>query len=192
MARAKRITTGRDMFWSLLVILVPLGILVAIFNHSPRDATVQTVDWRPVAARASQQAPYAILTPIELPAGWRATRVSWTRMGEPDPTGEDSVRNRWQLGVLNDAGVYIELDQGDKQVRDMVDQFSRQGQPDGSTTVDGRTWKRLVTDDDRTRSLVLSTPKVTTIVTGDTGYVQLKTFAGLLQGAQQSRVRPGR
>lgn len=181
-----RPATGRDMFLSLLVILVPLGIIVAIFTHGPHDATVQTVNWRPVAARASQQAPYQVLTPIELPAGWRATRVSWTRVGEPDPTGQASVRNRWQLGVLTDANVYIELDQGDIQAGDMVDELSRQGQPDGTTTVDGRTWKRLVSDDDQTRTLVLTTPRVTTIVTGDTGYVQLETFAGLLHTQPKS------
>ena len=172
------------MVWSLLVILVPLAIIVAIFTHGPRDAKVQTVDWKPVAGQASRQAPYAILAPIELPAGWRATRVSWTRIGQPDPTGQESVRNRWQLGVLTDSDLYIELDQGDEQVGAMVDALSRQGKPDGTSTVNGRTWKRLVTDDDRTRSLVLSTPRVTTVLSGDASYSGLGTFAGLLQGTQ--------
>ncbi|WP_195908902.1 DUF4245 domain-containing protein [Microlunatus sp. Gsoil 973] len=181
MAQAKRPTTGRDMVLSLVVILVPLAIIVAIFGQGPRDAEVETVDWKPVAIRAGQQAPYQVLAPVELPAGWRATRVSWTRVGQPDPTGSDSVRNRWQLGVLTDSDLYIELDQGDIRAKEMVDDLSRQGAPDGTSTVDGRTWKRLVTDDDRTRSLVLATPRVTAIVAGDVSYSLLETYVGLLQ-----------
>ncbi|MBO0812452.1 MAG: DUF4245 domain-containing protein [Microlunatus sp.] len=186
MAQAKRPATGRDMFLSLLVIVVPLAIIVAIFGQGPRDAKVSTVAWKPVAARAAQQAPYAVLTPIELPAGWRATRVSWTRIGQPGPTGSESIRNRWQLGVLTDSDIYLELDQGDKQAGNMVADLSRQGRPDGTSTVNGQTWKRLVTDDNRTRSLVLARPGVTTIVTGDAGYVLLETYAGLLTAQPKS------
>src|SRR5262249_20889602 len=126
-ARAGRPASNRDMVLSLVVILVPLAIITMLLTRGPHNATVQTVDWKPVAAQATRQAPYQVLTPVELPAGWRATRVSWTRIGEPDPTGEESIRNRWQLGVLTDADVYIELDQGDKRAADMVDDLSRQG-----------------------------------------------------------------
>lgn len=168
------------MFLSLVVILVPLAIIVAIFSQGPTQATVQTVNWKPVAAEASQQSPYPILTPIELPAGWRATRVSWTRVGQPDPAGNESVRNRWQLGVLTDSNVYLELDQGDKFGSDMVDDLSNGGHPDGKSLVNGQTWTRLVTDDNQTRTLVLTEPGVTTMVSGDTDYTTLETYAGLL------------
>jgi len=174
------------MFLSLLVILVPLAIIVAFFTRGPSDAKVATVNWRPVAAQARQQAPYAVLTPVELPAGWRATRVSWTKIGQPDPTGQESVRNQWQLGVLTDSDLYIELDQGDQLPNDMVAAVSREGEPDGTSTVDGQTWKRLVTDDNRTRSLVLSTPHVTSIVSGDVDYSLLETYVGLLQPESKS------
>lgn len=168
------------MVLSLLVILVPLAIIVTFFSQGPSQAKVQTVNWKPIAAEASQQAPYTILTPIELPAGWRATRVSWTRIGQPDPTGNESVRNRWQLGVLTDSDTYLELDQGDRLANEMVGDLSRGGQPNGTTVVNGQTWKRLVTNDNRTRSLVLTRPGVTTLVTGDADYTTLETYAGLL------------
>lgn len=174
------------MFLSLLVILVPLAIIVAIFSQGPSQAKVQTVNWKPVAAEAAEQAPYTVLTPIELPAGWRATRVSWTRIGQPDPTGNDSVRNRWQLGVLTDSDVYLELDQGDKLANDMVDDLSNGGQPDGTSIVNGQTWKRLVSEDNQTRSLVLTAPGVTTLVTGDADYSTLETYAGLLHSQPKS------
>lgn len=185
-AQARRPAGNRDMFLSLLVLLVPLAVIVAIYTHGPTDAKVQTVNWRPVAAQARQQASYAVLAPVELPAGWRATRVSWTRTGQPDPTGQESVRDQWQLGVLTDSDVYIELDQGDRLPNDMVAAVSRQGAPDGTSTVDGQRWKRLVTDDNRTRSLVLTAPHVTSIVSGDVDYSLLETYVGLLQSQTKS------
>ena len=39
---------------------------------------------------------------------------------------------------------------------------------------------RSSSDDERTRSLVWSTPEVTTIVVGDTTYEALEAFAGTL------------
>ena len=168
------------MVISLLVIMIPVAILAFVLTRGQDEPVVKTVDWQPVAAQARQQAPFEILTPVELPAGWRATQTSWTKIGQADPTGNESVRNRWRLGVLTDQDIYIELDQVDKQAGDFVDDITREGQPDGTSQVDGQTWKRLVTDDDRTRSLVLATPAVTTVVSGDTSYQQLETYVGLL------------
>ncbi|WP_168207607.1 DUF4245 domain-containing protein [Microlunatus elymi] len=181
MARARRSPTNRDMILSLLVILIPVAIIAFLLTRGQDEPNVPTVDWKPVAAQAAKEAPYEVLAPAELPAGWRATQVSWTKIGEPDPTGNESPRNRWRLGVLTDQQVYIELDQVDKQAQDFVDDITRNGQPDGTSTVAGQSWQRLVTDDDRTRSLVLATPKVTTVVSGDTSYRLLEDYAGLLR-----------
>ncbi len=169
------------MILSLLVIMVPLAVITLLLTRGPAQTPVQTVDWKPVAAQAARQAPYQIVAPVELPAGWRATRVSWTKIDQPGPTGDLSVRNWWRLGVLTDQNIYIELDQGDKRPREFVDGITRQASPDGSSRIDGRAWTRMVTDDNRTRALVRSTATVTTVVSGDTDYGQLATFVGLLQ-----------
>jgi hypothetical protein len=182
-AQARRAPTNRDMILSLLVIMIPLAVITVLLTRGPSETKVQTVDWKPVAAQASRQAPYQVLAPVELPAGWRATRVTWTKIDQPGPTGELSVRNRWQLGVLTDQDVYLELDQGDKQPREFVGDITRDATPDGTAQVAGRRWTRMITDDGRTRSLVNSAAKATTIVSGDTSYAQLATFVGLLQPA---------
>lgn len=183
-ARARRSPTARDMVLSLLVIMVPVAIFAALLSSGPDQPEVRTIDWRAVAARARQQSPYPIQAPAELPSGWRATRASWTEVGQPDPTGTESVRNRWQLGVLTDSGVYLELDQVDKRAAEFVQEASRDGAEDGTSRIDGATWQRLVTDDDRTRSLVRRASGVTTLVVGDASYQQLEAFAGLLQSGQ--------
>lgn len=168
------------MLLSLLVILLPILVIMVALTRNPDQPDVPTVDWRPTAARAAEEAPYPVLAPTELPAGWRATRVTWTPEGQAEPTGEVSVRNRWRLGVLTDQETYIELVQGDKRVDEMVESVTREGIEDGSSSLDGRSWTRMISPDDRTRSLVSTTRQVTTVVSGDTSYQQLESYAGLL------------
>ena len=169
------------MMLSMAVIMIPLLILTVLFSRSGQQADVEAVDWRPVAEQAARQASFEVVAPVELPSGWRATRVSWTQTGEPDPNGDPSPRDRWRLGVLTDQQIYIELDQVDVQPADFVDQITRQGVEDGTSTIGDQSWARLVSTDDRTRSLVLSEPKSTTVVTGDTSYDQLAAYVSLLQ-----------
>ena len=163
--------------------MVPVAIFAALLTSGPNEPEVQTVDWKAVAVRAHQQAPFEIMAPTGLPTGWRATRASWTEVGQPDPAGNESVRDRWQLGVLTDQGVYLELDQVDRQVGEFLDTATRDAAEDGTSRVDGTTWQRRVTDDDRTRALVHRTAKVTTVVVGDVDYRQLEQFVALMRAS---------
>jgi hypothetical protein len=169
------------MILSLLVIMIPVAIFAAILTDGPDKPQVKAVDWQAIAQQARQQAPFEILTPSALPNGWTATRASWTKAGQTDPTGNRSPRNRWQLGVLTGNEIYLELDQVDKQAGDFVDNLTRHGSADGTTTIDGQSWNRLASDDERTRALVRKASGVTTVVSGDASYQQLGTYAGLLQ-----------
>lgn len=167
---------------SLLVLGVPVVAIVWFqSSSSPDKPTVHTVAWQPKADKARQQASFPVLAPAHLPSGWRATRATWTRAGHSDSKGDRSPRNQWRLGVLTDHDTYIELDQGDKHTSDMIKGATRHAAPDGTETVDGKRWKRLVTDDGRTRALVHPAPKVTTVVTGDTSYAKLRSFAQSLR-----------
>lgn len=168
------------MVLSLLVILIPVLLISYLLSRAPDEPQVETVDWKPVAGQAARQAPYEVLAPAELPAGWRATRANWTTEGEALPTGEESVRNQWRLGVLTDDEIYLELVQGDNRPQELIEETTRDAVAAGSTRIDGEPWKRMVTSDDRTRSLVRSTKAVTTVVAGDTGYRQLEQYAASL------------
>ena len=165
------------MIRSLAVILLPILVITVLFTRNLADHPVTVVDWRPVLAQARQQAPYPVLAPTNLPDTWRATRVTWVKRGEPYLNGEPAVRNTWQLGFLAPGDVYVELDQGDGLPEEMIKDDTRAGLPDGTSTVSGQTWDRLVSSDDRTRSLVLRSAKVATIVVGDTSYEALESYA---------------
>jgi hypothetical protein len=182
-ARTTRQATVDDMIRSLALLVIPLAVIAIIFTNVPRDHPVKEVDWKPVLATARKQAPYQVLAPTNLPDGWRATRVAWVPQGRPYLNGEASPRNLWQLGFLTPDDAFIDLNQGDAQPEEMVDQQSRAGTADGSSVVAGQSWQRLISPDGRTRSLVLRGPNVTTVVTADLPYEALEAYAATLSSS---------
>jgi hypothetical protein len=64
----------------------------------------------------------------------------------------------------------------------MVDQQSRAGTPDGVSVIAGQTWQRLISPDERTRSLVLRGSS-TTIVSADLPYEALEAYASTLSSS---------
>jgi hypothetical protein len=179
-ARANRLVSPGDMVRSLALILIPLVIITVLFTDLPEERPVTEVDWRPVLATARSEAPFPVLAPTDLPEGWRATQAEWVKVGEPFLNGQPSVRNLWQLGFLNPDDVFIGLDQGDLAADDLVDQQSREGTADGESMVNSQAWQRLISPDERTRSLVRRDAKATSIVSGDLPYAALEAYAATL------------
>jgi hypothetical protein len=101
-------------------------------------------------------------------------------MGKPHLNGEASPRNLWQIGFLSPDDVFVDLNQGDARPRELVDQQSREGTPDGTSVIAGQTWERLVSPDGRTRSLVLHGPTATTVVSADLPYPALEAYVATL------------
>lgn len=177
MARANRMATPGDMMRSLAVILIPLVIITVLFTDLPKDKAVAEVDVRPALTVARREAPFPVLAPTNLPDGWRATQAEWIEAGDPYRNGQPSVRNLWSLGFLTPDQVFIGLDQGDGPPDDLVEEQTRDGTGDGQSTVNGQTWQRRLSPDGRTRSLVRTEPKVTSIVSGDLSYQGLEAYA---------------
>lgn len=180
MARAKKPVSTGDIIRSLAVILVPLLIITVLFTRVPQDHPVKVVDWRPVLTTARAEAPYPVLAPVNLPADWRATRVTWVKKGEPYLNGQASPRDFWELGFLTPDDVYIGLSQGDLLTDELVKTETREGLADGQSVLDGQTWQRLVSPDGRTRSLVNRQPQVTSVVSGDLPYPSLDAYVTTL------------
>ena len=182
-ARTARQATPGDLIRSLAVILIPLVVITIIFTNTPDDHPVKEVDWKPVLATAQKEALFDVLAPTNLPEGWRATRVTWVPEGEPYLNGEASPRNLWQIGFLSPDDVFIDLNQGDARLQELVDQQSQAGTPDGRSIVAGQPWERLVSSDGRTRSLVLRGPDSTTIVSANLPYEALETYVSTLSAS---------
>ena len=180
MARAKKPSTTSDLIRSLVVIIVPLVLITIFFTRNLDDHPVTVVDWQPVLTDARSEAPFPVLAPVNLPPGWRPVQATWVKTGEPYLNGDPSARNLWKLGFLTSDDVFIGLTQGDLQPDELVSTETREGTADGKSTIGGQTWERFVSPDDRTRSLVQRSDKVTTIVSADLPFEALETYVGIL------------
>ncbi len=168
------------MVRTLAVIFIPLLIISFFFTRNLADHPVNVVDYRTVLAKARSEAPYPVLAPVGLPATWRATKAEWVPKGDTYLNEQPSVRNLWQLGFLAPDEIFVALNQGDALPEQFIEDYTREGVADGTSQLDGQPWERRISPDERTRSLVRSTPTVTTIVVGDTAYEGLEAFASTL------------
>ena len=182
-ARNKKPATSGDMVRTLLVILVPIVVITIFFSRYLDDYPVQQVDWQPVLAQARDQAPYPVLAPEGLPSSWRPTQVTWVAKGQPYLNDGASLRNLWRIGYLDPDDIFISVNQGDARPEDFISDTTRDGVVDGRSSVGDTSWIRYVSPDERTRSLVRTTPEVTTVVVGDTTYEALEAFAGTLSAS---------
>jgi hypothetical protein len=162
------------MIGAMVVLLLFIAGYVAfraLIRQAP-PSPVHAVSYRPEAAYARKQASFDLLAPAALPAGWRATTVSFT----PAP------KQHWHLGILTDKGRYVGLEQGKQPVSDMVkvyvDKAARRGAP---VTVAGRRWQTW-RDGSGDLALVSTLGRATTLVVGhDVPEPQVTAFAASLR-----------
>lgn len=183
-ARRKKRSTARDMFLSLAVILVPILLITWIFTNRLPDYPVQPVDPAPAVERARAEAPYPVYVPENLPTGeggWTVTQASWVAVGQATRGGEGaSASNEWLWGALDPGRTYYAVNQSDGNPDDLIEDVSREGSPDGTSTVAGQEWERWVSPDDRTRALVRQEEGYTITVSADAPYEGLEALASTL------------
>jgi hypothetical protein len=154
--RYQRSTRGLVAAMVVLVAVVLLGgVLRSLVSREPTTPT-PTVDYRSVVPAARKEADFALVAPLHLPAGWRATTVGY----------RDEPRPHWHLGVLTDQNRYVGLEQGDLPVRSVVHQYvdasATKGRP---VRVDGSSWATY-TDAGGDLGLVRRSGRTTTLVVG--------------------------
>lgn len=167
----------RDLAISLAVLIIPILVIVWVFTRTPDAPTVSVIDWQPVAAQAKGEAAFPIVGPRAVPESWRATRARWTPVGQTGIDGQPVAGDTWQLGFLDDTETYLALDQSNAPAKPFIARVTRQGGTDGTSRIGDETWVRYVSDDERTRSLVLVGKGSTLIVSGDLSYERLDSFA---------------
>jgi hypothetical protein len=169
------------MVVSLGVVLVVVMLVAMPWR---RAATVQPVaDWAPVAAAFAASVRWPVLVPSAPAPGWTATSARIV------PTVDG--RTALHVGWLTADQQYLALEQSDTAdvgyVRNTTDDGA--AVPSGAASVElgGRSWQRLVSADDSTRSLVLreptrtsSTGVLTYVVTGSAQWKELEAFAASL------------
>ncbi len=159
------------MVRSLLVLLIPLVLISLFFMSREVDlAGDDPVEWEQLIAVADDEAEFVPVAPRNMPQTWTPVRMKW----EPGTDGRDQ---RWMVGWLSPDQIFFAVEQSNVDPRAMIERVTRNGSPDGTSEAMGQTWQRYVSEDGRTRSLVLVGDDVTTIVVADASYAELEAFA---------------
>ena len=177
--RARGHWSWGDIVRSMAVLVVP-ALLIAWWAEARRGDQdgPRSVAYEAELASARERAAYDVVAPVGLDDGWTATSVRIT------PVGDDGLW--WHLGFLSPEDTYVGLEQSDDDRDDLLDELFEGTREDGTTTVAGEPWDRLVEtgdDDDPDEALVRTVDGVTTVVHGIGGYAALEGFAATLQGS---------
>ena len=132
----RRETSVAGLVGALLVLLVGVGAFVVLRDVNRVDPAdpVRTVDYAAPARFAQQAAQFELLAPRRLPEGWVATSVRF----EDDPEEQS-----WHLGLLTDEQRYIGVEQAQRTIEAMVEDFVDEDATQvGEVDVDGTTWSR--------------------------------------------------
>ncbi len=169
-----------DMIRSLGLVSLVLVVWL-LFAHPQTPDAVREVEWAPVALAAAAQAEYEVVAPPRSFA-WPATSARV----EPQPDGTVA----WQVGFYTPQEAYAAVmqrgqfpAQAAQAQQEWIEAQTRGGLPDGTVTVGGREWTRLVGDpvpDDR-RSLVIEEAGTALVVTGSASWAELEGLAAELE-----------
>jgi len=156
-------------------VLLPLAVLVALIALVPlrNDGATAPIDFREELADARARAPYRVLAPEGLPAGWVVTRVAY----DPDVRGAAT----WHLGVVTPTGRFAGVAQSNGPGRLFEMQQSNRGLADGQESIDGELWRRQYRRNRDISTLVRVSDGVTTVVTGNTSYEELAVLVRSLR-----------
>jgi hypothetical protein len=154
------------MVLSMLAVGAVGAVVYVFIPHSGGDP-VKTVTYSTELVTARRAAPYPVLAPQDLPAGWRATSVRYD--------ADDEGHATWHLGFITPSGSYAAVEQSDDSAGGVVREQVAGGEPDGSATVDGTVWTRY--QGSHYRALVRESHGASTAVAGTATYQDLARLA---------------
>lgn len=165
--------TVRDLVISMFVVGLFVAFLYLIVLR-PTPDPVREVDVGSAADVAAASEIFTVVVPVGLPEGWRATSARLT-------PGPDEGSGTWFNGYVDPNGEFVAVVQQDFDLEAFLADQTDDGTLDGSELIAGETWQRYYSTTSSERSLVLTTPDVTTVVTGTVPYEELAEFAAKLR-----------
>ena len=147
-AKPRLLQDGRDMFWSLMPLVVAcilLAGLVGMCSFQPGSANKGAIPSYDAAAALRADA-HTLGFPIRLPrlpVGWRPNSGSrgGIENGRTDPvTGQRLHAATSIVGYISPTGMYLSLTQSDADEDKLVGSIHPSAYPTGTVDVDGATW----------------------------------------------------
>jgi hypothetical protein len=127
---------------------------------------VRDVDYADSLRYARSDSGLDVLAPDPVPPGWRVTSVRYV------PAPQES----WHLGLLTEKGKYVGVEQADRPVSAMVEEFvDENAEPGDPVVVAGRPW-RSWSDSGGDHALVRRSAGTTTVVVGSAPQDDLVTL----------------
>lgn len=167
--------TVRDLVISMFVVGLFVAFLYLIVLRPTPDPVREVDVSGPVGVAAASEV-FDVLVPVGLPDGWRATSARLT-------PGPEEGTGTWFNGYVNPNGEFVAVVQQDFDLESFLAEQTDDGTLEGNVSVSGDTWQRYYSPTTGERSIVLSGPEVTTVVTGTVPYEELEQFAALLRTA---------
>jgi len=159
------------MALSLIVLLIPVAIVVAIFRFGGGEQTV-VVDPSTAIARAKTDAGFGVLVPTDLPAAWQTVSASYRRVSDGAVL---------RIGFVTSSGGALQLIETDERFETVIDrELSDHRQPLDPVTLAGRSWQSY---DVRAgeRALVLTDSDRTVVVIGRADVADIHALASSLR-----------
>lgn len=177
-AKPRLLQDGRDMFWSLIPLVIGcilLAGMVGMCSFQPRSGGKGTIPSYDAAAALRADA-LALGFPIrlpQLPAGWQANSGSRGGIGggRTDPaTGQRLNAPTATVGYISPTGMYLSLTQSNADEDKLVRSIHPSAYPSGAVDVAGTDW---VVYEGAGQSGADAEPVWTTRLTGPTGATQI-------------------
>ena len=178
--RRTRKAGGRDMLISLAVLLVPILLIVALFQRAPARPPVEAIDPVAAAVQAQPKASFPLLVATGLPRAWVPIEAAWTPLGGQLLGHGVAEAGTWVVGYQTPDDTFVSISQQAGKLPTFVEEFTHSAAPDGTSTVAGQQWTRYAGTDGSTRYLVRVTSADTIIIEGAEPYGALETFVTTL------------
>ncbi|MGO8770328.1 MAG: DUF4245 domain-containing protein [Mycobacterium sp.] len=150
-AKPRLLQDGRDMFWSLVPLVIAcilLAGLVGMCSFQPGGATkgaIQSYDAAAALRADAQTLGFPIRLP-HLPAGWRSNSgsrggIDSGRTDPADPSRGQRLHAATSIvGYISPTGMYLSLTQSNADEDKLVGSINPSAYPTGAVDVDGTNW----------------------------------------------------
>ncbi|GAA3756870.1 hypothetical protein GCM10022225_47570 [Plantactinospora mayteni] len=168
--RSQRST--RDIVISLLVLLVPIALLIGFGRVFLGADQPVVIDPAPAFQEARGANAFPVSEPTDLADGWRTVKADFRR-----EAGGATLR----IGYLGPDGGGVQLLQSSLPADQLLPaELTRDGQPQGTVEVAGRSWQRYTARPDES-ALVLLEPGRTVLVVGQVPERDLERMVAALR-----------
>ena len=159
------------MILSIIVLLIPLSLIVAVFRLRGGEDIV-VVDPAPAIAQAQSANLFPVVAPLGLSPEWKAVRAAFQTSGS---------QGTLRVGYVTPSGGTVQLVESNEGTASVLArELGNDVRPQGEVTINGRLWRSSNVRGDE-GALVDTSNERTVIVVGHAPVQELTTLAASLR-----------